>query len=168
MALPHAAEDEFVLSKQHLAQALSRDAMPVPVGSNAHDHDLYALLADTAAQQRDAESLRQFAPLAEELARRDEHLLYQAVADRAWGVAHRLAGQLADSEARLLHALEVFRRLGTRWQLGRTLYELGELALVTRDWPAARARLGSALAEFEAMRAVRDAARVRAALASLG
>jgi len=67
-------------------------------------------------KQRDEAALRQYAPLAEELAARYSHTLYQAIAHRAWGVAHCLAGDYAESEGRLLNALELFEHLGTRWQ----------------------------------------------------
>jgi len=43
------------------------------------------------------------------------------------GVAHRLAGETTEAEARLKQVLALFSSLSTRWQLGRTLFELGEL-----------------------------------------
>lgn len=119
-----------------------------------------------AVLQRDEAGIRQYAPQAEELAMRYGHTLYQAVAHRAWGVAHRLAGEHAEAKARLHQALDLFNSLNTRWQMGRTLFELGELAAQT-DTTKAREYFIHAVAAFEAMRAAPDAARTRAALDKL-
>jgi len=75
------AEGEFALVRQHLEIALSKSATWVG------EHDLYAMLADAAAQQRDEAALRQYTPLAEETASRYDHKLYQAVAHRACTLA---------------------------------------------------------------------------------
>jgi len=152
------AEGEFALVRHYLEIALSKSAAWVG------EHDLYAMLADAAAQQRDEAALRQYAPLAEEAAARYDHKLYQAVAHRAWGVTHRLAGDYAEAEARLNQALELFRGLDTRWQIGRTLFELGELAAARGEAAVAREQLSLALTAFEEMKAAPDAARARAAL----
>jgi hypothetical protein len=81
-------------------------------------------------------------------------------------VAHRLAGEHEAAETRLTQALALFTSLGTRWQMGRTLYELGELAAQS-DTTRAHDYYGRALAAFEAMRAAPDAARAQAALERL-
>jgi hypothetical protein len=163
------AEGEFALVRQHLEQALPKRAIPLGHGAPAGDHDLYAMLADVSALQRDEAALRKYAPLAEEAAARCGHPLYLAIAHRAWGVAHRLAGRSAytESEARLRNALDLFSALETRWQIGRTLFELGELAAARKDAGGARDYFSRALAAFEALRAAPDAARTRRALASL-
>jgi len=157
------AEGEFALVRQHLEEALKQSA------ELEGDHDLYAMLADVSAQQRDLSALRQYAPLAEEAATRYGHKLYLAIAHRAWGVAHRLAGRsgYTESEARLRNALDLFSALETRWQIGRTLFELGELAAARKDAGGARDYFSRALAAFEALRAAPDAERTRRALASL-
>jgi hypothetical protein len=133
----------------------------------AHDHDLYALLADTAVNQRDAEALRQFAPRLEELAARDGHALYLAIAQRAGGVARRLAGEHGLAAALLNRALSGFQALGTGWQIGRTLFELGELAWAGMDTAGARDYFARALAAFEGLGAAPDAERTRNALQAL-
>jgi tetratricopeptide (TPR) repeat protein len=153
--------------RQHLESGVARaevHANLTPTGT----HDFYAMLADVAAQQRDLDALRVYAPRAEELAARHGHTLYQAIAHRAWGVAHRLGGELAEARARLDLALTLFQSLDTRWQIGRTLYELGELALAQREPSQARAHFSGALEAFEAMKAVPEAARAHAALAAVG
>jgi tetratricopeptide (TPR) repeat protein len=155
------AEGEFALVRQHLEIALGKSAAWVG------EHDLYAMLADAAAQQRDEAALRQYAPLAEEAAARYDHRLYRAIAHRAWGVAHQLAGAHPEAEARLGRALELFGGLDTRWQIGRTLFELGELARARSDSLAAREHFARALAAFEEMGAAPDAARTRALLETL-
>ena len=133
-------------------------------GESVGDHDLYAMLADVASRQRDAAALRQYAPLAEESAARYNHRLYQAIAHRARGVAHTLAGEFDAAEARLDQARALFGALDTRWQIGRTHVELGELARARADSAAARGHFSRALTEFEQLGAAPDAARARAAL----
>ena len=141
--------------------------MPLKWGTNPHDQDLYAILADAAARQRDLAAIRRYAPLAEELARRDNHKLYRAMAHRALAVAHCLAGEFDDAETRLNHALELFQPLGTRWQIGRTLFEWGELEDAHGNRAGARDYFSRALVEFEAMRAVPDSASTRARIQKL-
>jgi tetratricopeptide (TPR) repeat protein len=119
------------------------------------------MLVDVAVQQRDETSLQKYAPLAEEFASRYNHKLYQAIAYRAWGVSHRLAGQFAEAEARLNQALETFQQMDTRWQIGRTLVELGETALSRVDTASAREHLIRALSTFEAIGALPDAVLTR-------
>lgn len=149
------AEGEFALVQKYLEIAINKTA------SWVGEHDVYAMLADAAALQRDEASLRKYAPLAEESASRYDHKLYLAVAHRAWGAAHRLAGQYAESQVRFDKALEIFRQLGTRWQIGRTLSELGELAVERGDHKAARQHFTGALSEFEVLSASPDAVRTR-------
>ncbi|HEX8992553.1 MAG TPA: hypothetical protein VF784_12815 [Anaerolineales bacterium] len=120
-----------------------------------------------AVLERDESGIRQYAPQAEELAVRYGHTLYQAIADRAWGVAHRLAGEYAESERRLKLALDLFRGLNARWQIGRTLFELGELGAVQGHAAEARNYFTGALAAFQEMRAAPDAKRTEAALEKL-
>ena len=162
MCQPLMAEGEFALVKQHLEPELGKTSIW------PGDHDLYAMLADAAVLQRDEAALRQYTPLADESARQCDHKLYQAIAHRAWGVAHRLAGEYAEAEARLNQALDVFSSLTTRWQIGRTLMELGELASPQRNIAQARDYFTRALREFEEMRAAPDAARTRASQEALG
>ncbi len=137
---------------------------PVKNGSMAHEHNMVMLLTEVAVQRGDASALRQYAPMLEELAVRDNHRFYLAIAHRAWGVAHRLAGEFAASEARLDQAAQLFREYGTRWQLGRTFFEMGELGVRRLDAVMARQSFAQAVAEFEAVRALPDLERARAAL----
>lgn len=155
-------EGEFTLVRQHLEAALNLSLAWVG------DHDVYAALTDAASRQGDETAIREYAPQAEALATRYGHTLYQAIAYRAWGVAHRLAGEYAEAEARLHQALDLFSGLNTNWQLGRTLFELGELAIIQKKTSAAHNHFTRALAAFETMRATPDAARAREALAALG
>lgn len=106
--------------REHLEKALGLAGQPVKRGTMAHDHDVHMVLTDSAMQLRDVDALRRYAPRLEELARRDDHRLYLAIAHRAWGVAHRLAGEHAQATTRLNQALELFVELETRWQIGRT------------------------------------------------
>ena len=159
------AEGEFALVKDHLEAA---GKMPVSSrGFLMNETERFFLLADLAVLERDAVALRQYAPPAEEMARRDGHILFQASAHRAWGVLHRLNGDYAEAEVRLNQALELFQGLETRWQIGRTFYELAELALARTETAEAHDYFSRALVAFEGIRAVPDAERTRAALASL-
>ncbi len=152
------AEGEFALVHKYLEIALDRTAAWVG------EHDLYAMLADAAAQQRDETALQKYAPLAEEFATRYDHKLYQAIAQRAQGVAHLLAGEFNDAESSLNQALGLFEELGTRYQIGRTLFELGEVAAAQKDTANARHHFTRALESFESMQAAPDTARTKAAL----
>jgi tetratricopeptide (TPR) repeat protein len=133
----------------------------------AHDHEIYMTLADIAVELRDVGALRKYAPHLEKLASRDNHRLYLAIAHRALGVEHRLAGEHAPAETRLKEALSLFMKLGARWQIGRTLFELGELNL-TRSNAKAREYYSQALGSFEEIQAAPNAERTRIALKSLG
>lgn len=159
------AESEFALVRDYLEAASNK---PLTArGLLFHDNELYAMFADLAVQQRDEAALRQYAQLAEATAARDGHILHQASAHRAWGVLHWLQADYEAAKARLNQALELFQGLETRWQIGRTLYELGELAQAQTDPVSARDYFSHALASFEEMKAVPDMVRTRAALESL-
>jgi len=148
--------------------AIGTAGQPVNFGTMAHDHEVYMTLADTAVELRDADALRKYAPDLEKLASRDNHRLYLAIAHRALGVGHRLAGEQAAAETRLRQALELFTKLGARWQIGRTLVELGELNLDgSQNETKAREYFAQALGSFEEIQAKPDAERTRAALNSL-
>jgi hypothetical protein len=163
--LPLKAQGEFALVKQNLENALGTAGQPVNFGTMAHDHEIYMTLADTATELRDVDSLLKYAPQLEKLASRDNHRLYLAIAYRALGVGHRLAGENAASETRLKEALELFTKLGTRWQIGRTLFELGELNLVNSRMKA-HEYYSQALGYFEEIQAAPNVERTRVALNS--
>jgi len=127
----------------------------------AHDHEIYMVLADTAAQSHDLQGLQRYAPLLEQLALRDDHKFYLAVAHRARGVAHRLTGEHSKSKARLNAALELFVELGARWQIGWTLSEIGHVELSRSKPKPAREYFLKALAAFEELRAVPQANQMR-------
>lgn len=161
------AEGEFALVKETLENAMGLTGQPVKRGSMAHDHDLVMILADTAAQLGDAVALREYAPRLEELATRDHHKLYHAVAHRAWGVAHRLASEYAQAQMRFDQALELFGSLEMRWQIGRTFFEMAELDAARADNATARTHLAQALAAFEVQKATPDMERTRTALQAI-
>ena len=155
------AEGEFALVQKYLEIAVHKTAAWVG------EHDLYAMLADAAVLQRDESALQKYAPLAEEFAARYDHKLYQAIAHRARGVLHRLAGEYVEGESKLNEALDIFSDMNTRYQIGRTLFELGELATAQTDTAKAREYFTRALAAFESMQAVPDATHTRNALGRL-
>ncbi len=156
------AEGEFALVGQHLNQAFHKDSRGL-----TGDHDIYAMLADVAAQQRDAASLMEYTPLLEETAAPIDHSLYLAIAQRAWGVLHLLEGEYAEAEARLNQALELFQELETRWQIGRTLFELADLGRARGEPALARDYYSRALVTFEDIKALTDMTRTQVAILEL-
>jgi len=158
------AEGEFALIREYGEAGLIR---PSKGWATFGDHDLYSLLADAAAAQRNEAALRQYAPLAEETAQRYDHTLYRAIAHRAWGVAHRLAGEYNEAELQLNRAMDMFSNLNTDYQIGRTFFELGELSAAQMGTGKARDYFTRALESFESMQAAPYAARTKAALERL-
>jgi len=92
---------------EELETALALSGQPVKRGTMAHRHIIYMMLTEAAAHLRDASALQRYALSLEELAERDEHRPYLAVAHRACGIAHRLKGEFARAENRLANALDV-------------------------------------------------------------
>lgn len=160
--MPLKAQGEFALMQDHVEAAfrLGITIGAVPGG----DHLLHGLLADAAAEQRDRAALEQYAPLAEATARRNGHRMQTAIAQRAWGVAHTLAGEYDKAEDQLQQALEIFRAYAAPWQIGRTLFEMGELSRAQANAAQARQRYAEALQVFEQLRAAPYVARTRLAL----
>lgn len=159
------AEGEFALVQEYSLAALAQPSMGwIAVG----DHDLYSLLANSASMQRDPDALAQYVPLAEDTARRYDHKLYRAIACRARGVALRLMGDYEQAESSLSQALELFSDLDTAYQVGQTLFELGDLAIVAEAADRAREELTRSLLVFESLGAAPDVARVRSLLQGLG
>ena len=133
----------------------------------AHEHIVYMMLVDAAARAGDEDAIRKFAPRLEELALRDDHKPYLAVAHRAWGIALRLSGEYKEAEARLEKALAIFEELESSWQIGRTQFELGELAIARTDEAAAHSYFLLAQTRFEELGAQPDIARTAAVLDNL-
>ncbi len=115
------------------------------------------MLVDAAVRERDEKALSRYAGKLEQLAKRSKHRLYQAVAHRAWGVAHMLAGKYPEATARLNQAHELFDSIGAQWQIGHTLQELAELALSQNNIALARDYYTGALGAFEKIGATPDA-----------
>jgi tetratricopeptide (TPR) repeat protein len=157
------AEGEFALMQQHLEAALVKDASAAPGGSE----DVYAMLVDAAAQQRVLADLQKYLPLAEEAASRIDHKFYLAIAHRARGVAHTLAGEYPQAAARLQQAFEIFAGYPAPWQMGRTLFEMGDLARLQGKTEQARDDFSQALSAFEELGAAPYVVRTRAALENL-
>ena len=133
----------------------------------AHEHIVYMMLVDSAVRAGDEKAIRQFAPQLEELALRDDHKPYLAVAHRAWGVAYRLAEEYQEAETHLEKALGIFEELETRWQIGRTLFELGELAMDRSNGEAAQGYFSQAQDLFEELGAGPDVSRTASVLEAI-
>ena len=133
----------------------------------AHQHIVYMMMADAAAQARDSAGLQRYAPKLEALALQDNHQPYLGIAHRAFGIAHLLAGQHVEAVKRLNKAMEIFAKLEFVWQIGRTYFEMGEVARSLADANRARDYFNRALTAFETIKAVPDSERTRAALGAL-
>jgi tetratricopeptide (TPR) repeat protein len=155
------AQGEFALVRELLEKGIHA---PKDV---AADPDLYAMLTDAAVQQRDEPAIREYTTTLEELATPLEHNLYLATVHRAWGVLHRLEGQYEGAKTRLEQAAALFHGLDTRWQLGRTHLELGQLAEDRSQAAEAKQHYTQAMELFEEMGAVPDAGRARTLLATV-
>jgi hypothetical protein len=117
-------------------------------------HDLYAVLVDTAVRERNEAQIRRYAPLAEETATHYGHRLYQAIASRALGVLHLMDQEPKLAQARLERALDIFTELETQWQIGRTYFELFDLAKSSGEKEKAQSYLSLSQSAFEKAGAV--------------
>lgn len=165
MCVPLAAEGEFVLVSEHLEAIGKKPALMR--GQLVTDNTLNFMRADLAGLQRNETDLRRYAPVALETAVRDGHMLFKASAQRALGVLHRLTGDYEKSGEHLRQALQIFEDMETRWQVGRTLVEMAELAAAQDDCAQARDLYLAAIDAFEEMGARPDLERAQAALAAL-
>ncbi len=159
------AEGEFALMQHHLEAAMN--SASVIKSASGCNNDIYAMLVDAAVQQRDQAGMQKYAPLAEEFAKDFGHRLYMAIAHRAWGVMHTLTGEYPQAESRFEQALKIFNDYPAPWQIGRTLFEMGELERTQLKVEPASDYYLRALAAFEELRAVPDIMRTHAALETL-
>ena len=158
------AEGEFALVLEELESALKLAGQPVKRGTMAHEHIVYMMLTDTAAQVGDKTAIDRYLGLLEPLVERDNHQPYLAVAHRARGVSQLIEGELTGAETSLNKSMELFREFDAAWQIGRTYCELAKLDLAKSDNKAAHDHYLQALAEFERIQALPDLKRTRAAL----
>ncbi len=161
------AAGEFARVKELLHRALNRPEVSPSYIDPASDHDIYTMLADLAAEERDREGLERYAPLAEREAEKCSHQLYLAIAWRARGMAALLDGEHGQSQVLFDRALESFKVLDARWQAGRTHVCLAEAAHARADRAAERAELTHALDAFESLGAEPDRQRTHVALLSI-
>jgi hypothetical protein len=78
-----------------------------------------------------------------------------------------LKGEYIEAESKLNLAMGIFNALNARYQIGRTLFEMGELSTAQIDTAKARDYFIRALESFESMQATPDAERAKAALKRL-
>jgi tetratricopeptide (TPR) repeat protein len=141
-------EGEFALVNEHLTAAIQ---LP-PVGWNpVGEHEIIVLLADIGALNRDEALLTAYASLADQISLFLNHHLYHAMAVRALGIFTWLQRDHAQAEAQLRESLKLFQQLETRWQLGRTLYDLGEISVDRGRIEQAKEFFSQALTAFEEM-----------------
>jgi tetratricopeptide (TPR) repeat protein len=161
------AEGEFALVMEKLENVMKLNGQPVKRGTMAHEHIITMMLAEAAVRLRNEEALDRYTNRLEELAGRDGHRPYLAIARRARGVHYHLTGEFEQAEAHLQEALALFNKMGAQWQAGRTLFELADLKSSESDKLATEVYLGQALENFKALQAGPDIARTQALLAEL-
>jgi hypothetical protein len=139
---------EFALAKEHLITATETP----PNGWNPiGDHEVYILLADIGALQRDKELLSAYALRSSRISLSLNHHLYHAIALRALAILDWLHHDLARAEVRLKESCQLFQRLETHWQLGRTLFDLGELSAIMGKQDEAEIYIDKAQSAFKTM-----------------
>ncbi len=158
------AQGEFALINLHLTAAMERPSIGWnPVG----DHEILVMMADTAAIQRDQEALAITAERANSISRKLGHRLYHAISLRALGTLDWLKGNYAEAGPYFFEALEIFEKLETRWQAGRTCSDLAGLFAAQGSKREAAEYYRRAIGEFEAMRAKPSVERAKEALAGI-
>ena len=130
----------------------------------AHEHVVYMMLADSAAQMGNIGAIDKYISMLEPLIERDNHQPYRAIYHRSKGIALRLKGQYTEAEGHLKKAAGLFDVMATSWQLGRTYTELAALEIDRSDPGEAQAYFLKALAEFERIQALPDLKQTRRAL----
>lgn len=148
------AEGEFALVAEKLKRALPLSGQPVKRGTMAHEHIVHMMVVDSLCIAEDLQGISTYAPRLVELAERDGHRPYLAVARRALGVAARLAGDLEEARRLLNEALDAFTEIGLSWQAGRTYHEMGKLELARGSNEQAEAYFTEALETFGQIDAV--------------
>jgi len=141
-------QGEFALVKEHLTNAIRKP----PIGWNpVGDHEIYVSMADIAATLRDESLLSTYAAQSDEISLSLGHTLYHAVTLRALGILDWLHHDYPQAETRLRESCLLFQQLGTRWQIGRTLFDLGEMSTELGKMGEAKEYFSQALSAFEVM-----------------
>lgn len=156
------AEGEFAQVKKHLEIALDN---PEAIFVNT---DIVEMLVDIAAEHREVETLKKYLVMLEDGLDRINNRYYQGILFRSAGVLHTLQDEYGLAEEKLKEALGVFKDLNAPWQIGRTYYELGQLAGVQGEGKVAREHYENGLTSFEKMGAKPYMEKTRAAVESLG
>jgi tetratricopeptide (TPR) repeat protein len=161
------AEGEFALVAEKLKRSLPLSGQPVKRGTMAHEHIVHMMMVDSLCGVEDRQGILLYAPRLLELAERDDHRPYLAVARRALGVAARLAGELEEARRLLNGALDAFNEIGLRWQAGRTYLEMGKLELARGSNEQAEAYFSEALETFRQIGATPSMENARAELEAI-
>lgn len=169
-----AQEVEVARARLYMARGEPREAQQALLNAldiRAGRHSMAALmaeLAELAARTGDLDLYDQFGAGALELGWRSGARKALAQAIRARAIVEVSAGQWDDALADAQNALTRYRDLGCAWEEARSRYVLAGLfrrRAEHGDDERAREELTQALRLFDDLRAVRDIARVRSALA---
>jgi len=148
LSYPLMGRGEFAQVKEHLIAASEKPSVGWnPVG----DHEVYVLLADIGAMHRDRELLSAYAFRSDEISLSLNHLLYHAITLRALAILDWLDHDFVRAEERLKESCQLFQQLETHWQIGRTLYDLGELSAGMGKHDEAKSYFTQAQAAFRIM-----------------
>jgi hypothetical protein len=171
---PPAQEVELARARLAMARGEPREAQQALVNAldiRAGRHNMAALmaeLAELAARSGDLDLYDRFGAEALELGWRSGARKALAQALRARAIVGVSASRWEDALADAQNALARYRELGCGWEQGRSRYVLAGLYRRRNDHGddgRARDELTQALRQFDELRAVRDIARVRSALA---
>lgn len=116
---------------------------------------------DIAVEQQDLAALQFYLPKAEELSLHYGHKLDQGIARRARGVMCMISGESDLAFRYLEESLLIFKEFGMNWQAGRSLRELGRLALMRGDLDTADRFFLEAISLFEIQNARPDMERTK-------
>jgi class 3 adenylate cyclase len=165
---------ELARGRLALARGATREARQILLAAldlRSGRHSMAALLAELAeiaARLGDSDLYERYGPSALELGWRSGARKALAQAVRARAIVAIAAGRWDDALTDASDAIERYAKLGCAWEEARSRYALAGLyrrRQDTSDNDLARDELTKALAVFERLRATRDIARARAALA---
>lgn len=144
-----------------MQEAISRSSEINP------DMILYSILVDTAVIEEDLEKLNEHTPWLENQAKRHGHKLFEAITLRAQAVANRLGHNHKQAVKQLKEAEVIFLAMDTKWQIGRTYYEFGNLYASQDNKAEAERYFEQAIECFELIDALPDAESTKAALKAI-
>ncbi len=128
------AEREELSSARWLANSTVSQSQEA--GTDEYLPDAYRLLAHIHMLEGELEAALDFAQKSLALAQTQNKQLDEALAERAWGVALRAAGQLPEARPHLERSLELLQAVNSRPEIGRAQLELARWHQANDDFEA--------------------------------